>query len=133
MRARLDLDIATMLAGQLAREVEAEAGAADLAGVPVLDPLEAIEQAGHLLASDADAVIDYPKYRNRIRRRDDTKHPPAVRRVLDGVLEQIADDGLDPVGVAQDRDRHRGCFERQHMIGPGKGSNHLHRIARDAA
>src|SRR5439155_15420272 len=72
MRARLDVDIATMLAGQLAREVEAEAGAADLAGVPVLDPLEAIEQAGHLLASDADAVIDHPKYRNRIRRRDDT-------------------------------------------------------------
>src|SRR5438445_346955 len=43
---RFHLDVATMLAGQLSGEVEAKTGSGDMAGLQVLEPLEAVEEAG---------------------------------------------------------------------------------------
>src|ERR1700730_6866986 len=59
-------DVAAMLAGQLTRKVETQPGAADVAGLTVLDPLEPVEQARQVLASDADARVDDLQCRDMI-------------------------------------------------------------------
>jgi len=68
LRARLDLDIAPVLAGQLARKVEVQTRAADVAGLTVLDPLEAAEQPREVLTCDSDAAVDHAEGRDPIHR-----------------------------------------------------------------
>src|SRR4029077_20569778 len=53
----LDADIATVLARQLSRKVEADARAIDMAGLLILDSLEPVEQSRQVRSGDADSMM----------------------------------------------------------------------------
>src|ERR1700682_6214045 len=100
----LDADVAAVLAGQLSREVESDSRAANVAGLSILDPLETVEQSREILGGGPNPVVEDLEMRLAIHGRDDDTDLTALRRVLDGVLDQIADDGDHPVGISEDHD-----------------------------
>src|SRR5579872_2266363 len=91
--AALDVDLAAMGLGDVLDDGEAEAGPPLLAGAPLVDPVEALEDARDRLRGDADAGVAHLEHRLAATAAGITPHAdgdPAVRTVvLDGVVEQV--------------------------------------------
>src|SRR3954447_2026090 len=126
---RLDPDAAVEAADELAADVEAESRASDSAGHVRIDAVELLEDAASLGRGDAEpAVADAEQHMLRALGERDS-HRAAVRRVLDGVLDEIHEHlpQLLPVGP----DRGQGLRRRQleghalRQMHPGGGDDAL--------
>src|SRR3954451_12418639 len=66
-------------------------------------PAELLEDATLLVAGDARACVTHRDAHRAVRRRRRDAHLPALRRVLDGVLDQVAEYLTDPGTVPANR------------------------------
>ena len=99
-----DVDLAADRLDQVLDDREAQAGPAELAAPRLVDAVEPLEDAGQVVAGDADPGVGDLDARSR---RSMTRATDADRavlgRVLDGVVDQVVDDLADGLLVGQDQ------------------------------
>src|SRR5579883_1359844 len=115
VRFALDPDPAAMGEDEVFDDGEAEAGAAEFARASLVDPVEALEQAGQILFWDADARIlhgnlDFLATIVDDRMRGD-RNGPTRRGVFQGIIEQVRNDLVHRFGVAEHFDAVGGRLE----------------------
>src|ERR1700676_1729757 len=101
-----------METGQLPGEVQTEPGAEDMTVLRGHQTTEASEEAMHLFGRDPEALVDDVDPRSAAADAHVARDVAPVRGKLDGVVEEVAQDRLDPAGVNLDHDRRvRGASE----------------------
>ena len=79
----------------------------------VLHPVEALEDALELFGGDAHPAVLYPDpYGVRCGRDHRDRDPDIAGRILDGVVEEVGDNGRQLLGVAADSWVAVGCLQR---------------------
>src|SRR5260370_36642748 len=95
-----DPDLAAMHLNDLLNDREAQAGPGYRLGRAASDPPEALEDMLDLVRGDAQAGVGHADECKPAVRTGRKGHSPAVRRVLDRVLDQACHDLDEPVAVA---------------------------------
>ena len=93
---------------QVPDDGEAEPGAAQLARARLVDPVEALGDAGQVAPRDADARVGH-RHLDPVPgdQRSPDAHVPAARGVLDRVVDQVDQDLDEPVVIGGDGDQAR--------------------------
>src|SRR5260370_8037365 len=97
-----DPDLAAMHLNDLLNDREAQAGPGYRLGRAASDPPEALEDMLDLVRGDAQAGVGHADECKPAVRTGRKGHSPAVRRVLDRVVDQVCHDLDEPVAVAGD-------------------------------
>src|SRR4029077_4213972 len=84
-----DPDAAIETADELAADVEAEARAADAAGHVRVEPVELLEDPAALRDGDSEALVRHRPAHAALAAGHLDLDRPAVRRVLDGILDEV--------------------------------------------
>ena len=83
---------------------KAQAGAADLSGSGLVDPVESLEDPGLGVLGDPDAVVLDSQFKVLVVGVDGDDDPAVLAVVFDGVFHQVGQDLADPDGVHLGKD-----------------------------
>src|SRR4029077_5318535 len=107
-------DAAVHLLHELSADVQPEPRPADAAREVRVDPVELLEDPLELAGRDAEALVLHLEADPRPRALAPDLDPAAVRRVLDGVLDEVEQPLLHPPGVPDGTRHARLALELDH-------------------